>query len=111
MKPPKAIPDIDEAAKFFVVGLIVDGVPKSVTLSNDTILEYWPAKSGKAQHVLNLKIYGKSRGLGVRQSAIAQNALKDALIFLGGDGAFVDFGTAGQIYDEWKVHSFGFELP
>jgi hypothetical protein len=111
MKPPKQLPDIDEAAKHLLIGMIIDGQPKSVTLSNDTIFEYWPPKEGKKQHILNLKIFGRNRGLGTRQGAIAKNAVQAAVVFFGGDGQFTDFGSVGKIYDEWKSHSFGWELP
>lgn len=112
MNPPKELPDIDEAAKFLLLGMIIDGVPKSVTLSNDTILEYWPPKDGKKQHVLNLKTHGRNRGLGSRQSAIAQNAIMAALEFFGQPPRqFTDFGNNNPLTAEWKTHSFSWELP
>jgi len=114
MKAPKELPDIDEAAKFLLIGMIFDGVAKSVTLSNDTILEYWPPKEGKKQHILNLKIYGKERGLGTRQTAIAINAILAALELFGREfgsiDGYTDFGGTQDIYAEWKCHSYGWEV-
>lgn len=110
LKPPNEMPDIDEAAKYFVIGMIVDGVPKSITLSNDTVLEYWPPVEGSEQHMLNLKIFGRNRGLGMRQLAIAENAIAAALKFFGIDEKYIDYGANGGIYDEIKSHSYGFNM-
>lgn len=108
---PKSFPDVDEAAKFLLIGLIVNGAPCSVTLSNDTIFEYWPPREQKKQHTLNLKIYGRNRGLGMRQLAIAENAIDAALAFFGSQTSFTNFGGSGTLYSEWKSHSYGWELP
>ena len=71
--------DIDLAANHFVIGMIFDAVPKSITLSNGLILEYWPPNAKSENHHLNCKRYGRFNNPSTRDIAIAQNAAEAAL--------------------------------